>query len=60
MGALATTSSYLDSQVLTDLGTIIGQVATWITGNAYLTIFFTLGLVGIGVALFHKMKNIVR
>lgn len=36
-------ASYLDSQVLTDLGTIISNVATWITGNTYLTIFFTLG-----------------
>ena len=53
-------SSYLDSQILTDLGTVISNVATWITGNVYLTIFFTLGMVGIGVALFHKMKNIVR
>lgn len=57
---LSGSSSYLDSQVLTDLGTVIGQVAAWITGNTYLTIFFTLGLIGIGVALFHKMKNIVR
>ena len=60
MMVMATSTSYLDSQVLTDLGTVIGQVATWITGNTYLTVFFTLGLVGIGVALFHKMKNIVR
>ena len=48
MGAILTSgsSSYLDGQILTDLGTVISNVATWITGNVYLTIFFTLGLVG--------------
>ncbi|MCQ2359378.1 MAG: hypothetical protein MJ055_04885 [Phascolarctobacterium sp.] len=59
MGAIAD-ASYLDSQVLTDLGTLVTQVTTWISGNTYLSIFFTLGLVGIGIALFHKLKNIVR
>lgn len=58
--ALLEAGSYLDSNILTDLGTIISNVATWITGNSYLKVFFTLGIVGIGVALFHKMKNIVR
>ena len=60
MGATLTSTSYLDSQILTDLGTVISNIATWITGNVYLTIFFTLGLIGIGVSLFHKLKNIVR
>lgn len=60
MTLLTSDPSYLDSQVLSDLGTILGKVSEWISGNTYLAIFFTLGLVGIGVALFHKMKNIVR
>lgn len=60
MGLYVLASSYLDSQVLTDLGTLVGKVADWITGNTYLAVFFTLGLVGIGISLFHKLKNIVR
>lgn len=55
-----TTQSYLDSQILTDLGTVISQIPTWIGNNKYLVIFFTLGLIGIGVSLFHKLANIVR
>lgn len=57
---LSSSSSYLDSQVLTDLGTVLSQIPTWIGNNKYLVIAFTLGMIGIGISLFWKMRRILR
>lgn len=56
----STSSSYLDGQVLTDIGTLLTQVTTWVTGNTYLAIFFTLGLIGVGIGVFKALKRMLR
>lgn len=52
--------SFLDSQIITDIGTLVTQVWTWITANAGLTVFFTLGLIGSGIGLFKSLKGAAR
>lgn len=56
----STSSSYLDSQFITDIGTIITSAVSWITGNSYLKLFLTAGLVAYGIHLFTVLKGAVR
>ena len=52
MGALATSSSLINSQFITDMGTILTDIIGWITANSYLSIFLTAGLISLGLHLF--------
>lgn len=52
--------SFIDSNVLSDIGTLLSQIMTWITGNRYLVMFFTLGLVAVGIGVFKALKRAVR
>lgn len=55
-----TSSSFIDSQILTDIGTLLTAVMGWITANTYLVVFFTIGLVGAGIGIFRRLKKTVR
>ena len=60
MGALATSSSLINSQFITDMGTILTDIIGWITANSYLSIFLTAGLISLGLHLFVNLKGAVR
>lgn len=60
LGNGETTSSFINSQILTDIGTLLNSVMGWITDNSYLVIFFTIGLVGAGIGIFRRLKKTVR
>ena len=55
-----TSSSFIDSQILTDIGTLLTSIMGWITANTYLVVFFTIGLVGAGIGIFRALKRSVR
>lgn len=58
--ALLTSSSFIDSQILTDIGTLLTSIMGWITANTYLVVFFTIGLVAAGIGIFKALKRSVR
>lgn len=53
-------TSYIDSDILADIGTLLNQITTWITGNVYLAIFFTLSLVAVGIGVFKSLRRVLR
>lgn len=55
-----TTNSFLNSDILADMGTLLTQVTSWITGNTYLSVFFTMSLIAVGCGLFRVLKRILR
>lgn len=56
----STASSFIDSQILTDIGTLLTSIMGWITANTYLVVFFTIGLVAAGIGIFKALKRAVR
>lgn len=60
MFLILSSTSLINSQVLTDIGTLLTQVWTWITGNVGLTLFFTLSLLGTAIGLFKGLKRAAR
>lgn len=54
------TSSYIDAQILQDIGSLLTAIMGWITANTYLVVFFTIGLVFAGIGLFKGLKRSVR
>lgn len=60
LGNGTTSSSFIDSQILTDIGTLLTSIMGWITANTYLVVFFTIGLVGAGIGIFRRLKRTVR
>ncbi len=48
------------ASMLTDVGTIVSTVVTTISGNAVLSAFLGLGLVGAGASLFKRIKKASR
>lgn len=59
-GSGDTTSSLISSQFLTDIGTLLTQIWTWITGNAYLALFLTMALVFMAMRIFKGLKKTAR
>lgn len=57
---LTSSSSFIDSQILTDIGTLLTSIMGWITANTYLVVFFTIGLVAAGIGIFKALKRAVR
>lgn len=55
-----TTTSFINSQILEDIGSLLTAVMGWITANTYLVIFFTIGLVGAGIGIFRRLKKTVK
>lgn len=55
-----TTTSLISSQFLTDIGTLLTQLWTWITGNAYLALFLTMSLVFMAMRIFKGLKKTAR
>lgn len=53
-------SSYIDAQILQDIGSLLTAIMGWITANNYLVVFFTIGLVFAGIGLFKGLKRSVR
>lgn len=53
-------SSLISSQFLTDIGTLLTQLWTWITGNAYLALFLTMSLVFMAMRIFKGLKKTAR
>lgn len=53
-------SSMINSNVVTDIGTILTQVITWITGNQFLLVFFTFSLIGVGISIFRSLKGAIK
>ena len=58
--ALLTSTSYLNSDILDDIGTLITQLGSWITGNTYLSIFFTMSLIAVATGVFKSLRRILR
>lgn len=55
-----TSNSLISSQFLTDIGTLLTQLWTWITGNAYLALFLTMSLVFMAMRIFKGLKKTAR
>ncbi|MTR36534.1 hypothetical protein GMD83_10675 [Pseudoflavonifractor sp. BIOML-A7] len=45
---------------MTNLTTLVGNVFTTITSNAYLSLFLAASLLGLGIGLFRKFKKSAR
>ena len=60
VGSGETSSSLISSQFLTDIGTLLTQLWTWITGNAYLSLFLTMSLVFMAMRIFKGLKKTAR
>lgn len=54
------TSSMINSQALTDIGTLMSQIWTWITGNPFLTLFLTVALIFVAIRVFKGVKRTAR
>lgn len=54
------TVTYIDSGVITELGSFITTAFGWITANAYLKVFFTFTVIGIGFGVIRKLKGTVK
>lgn len=48
------------SGALTDIGTIVTQCLSWITGNPVLNLIFVSGLVSIGFMVIARAKNTAK
>lgn len=59
MLSLLTSSSVIDQNIITDIGTLLSTVTGWITTNAILKIFLTVALAGIGIGFFKGLKRAV-
>lgn len=55
--AFLTSNSLINSDVVSDIGTIMTTVTGWITSNPILTLFLTLSFVGIGIGVFRSLKH---
>lgn len=55
-----TSSSMINSQALTDIGTLMSQIWTWITGNPFLTLFLTVSLIFVAIRVFKGVKRTSR
>lgn len=60
MSALGDATSYINSDILADITTLIGQVTSWLTGNIYLSIFFTVALITLAISLFKRLRGVLR
>lgn len=40
--------------------TLVGDVFTLMTSNVYLTVFFAVGLLGVGIRVFTELRNAAR
>lgn len=57
LGAFTATPMDSITAQLTTLTTLVGEVFTLITGNAYLCVFAAAALLGVGIRLFKKFKR---
>lgn len=53
-------SSLISSEFLTDITTLLTQLWTWITSNAYLALFLTMSLVFMAMRIFKGLKKTAR
>lgn len=60
MNVLADATTYLNSDILSDIGTLLTQITSWITGNVYLSVFFTMSLVIVGIGVFKSLRRVLR
>lgn len=60
VGTGDTSTSLISSQFLTDIGSLLTQLWTWITGNAYLALFLTMSLVFMAMRIFKGLKKTAR
>ena len=59
--ALATTTTtYIDSGIISELGSFITTAFGWITANDYLKVFFTFTVIGLGFGIIRKLKGTVK
>lgn len=59
MSLLTGSTSVIDQQVITDIGTLLQTVTGWLTTNAILKIFLTVTIAGIGIGFFRGLKRAV-
>lgn len=45
---------------LTTVTSLVGDIFTLMTSNAYLTVFFAAGLVTVGIGVFAALRNAAR
>lgn len=45
---------------MTTITTLVGDMFTLMTGNAYLAVFFAAGLVTVGIGVFSALRNAAR
>ena len=51
------TTSVVDTQAITDIGSLLTTVTGWLTTNPVLKIFLTVSLAGIGIGFFKGLKR---
>lgn len=45
---------------MTTITTLVGDIFTLMTSNAYLTVFFAAGLITVGIGVFAALRNAAR
>lgn len=56
----STVTSYINDDILTDIGTLFTTITNWMTGNPILSLFFTLSLVAVACGIFKGVRRILR
>ena len=56
---LLTSTSIIDSDVISDIGSLLTTVTGWLTSNPILKVFLTVTLAGIGIGFFRGLKKAV-
>lgn len=59
LSATPTPAPYVNSQVVTDITSIMGTIADTVSSNGILKIFLTTMFIGLGVGVFRSLKRIL-
>lgn len=53
-------ANYIDTGLITKIGTMITTIVGWITSNPVLALFFTVSFVFLGFKLIGKLKGLMK
>ena len=55
-----TLANYIDTGLISKIGTMITTIVGWITSNPVLALFFTVSFVFLGFKLIGKLKGVMK
>lgn len=59
-GASNTTIDYVNDTVVSEIGSLVTTVFSWITANPILTVFLTCSMISIAFWLIAQLKGVVK